>query len=97
MQSKYELRVSDDLTDFVRGAHPDLRRKVKSALKRILADPHSGKSLRDRLRGLSSFRVGRFRIIYRTASDHIIEIAAIGPRRIIYETTYRIIKREAQE
>ena len=97
MQSKYKLRISDDLTDFVRGTHPDLKRKIKSALKRILSDPHSGKSLREELKGLSSYRIGRFRIIYRVASDHIIEIVAIGPRKIIYEITYRIVKREGQQ
>jgi len=97
MQSKYKLRVPDDLADFVRGAHPDLKRKIKSALKRILSDPYSGKSLREELRGLSSYRVGRFRIIYRVASNHIIEIVAIGPRKIIYEVTYRIVKREGQK
>ena len=41
-----------------------------------------------------SYRVGRFRIIYRLAADHVIEIVAIGPRRVIYELTYRIVKKE---
>ena len=97
MQLKYKLRVSDDLADFVRGTHPDLKRKIKSALKRILSDPYSGKSLREELKGLSSYRVGRFRIIYHVTSNHIIEIVAIGPRKIIYEVTYRIVKREGQK
>ena len=97
MQSKYKLRVSDDLADFIKGAHPDLKRKIKSALKRIISDPYSGKSLREELKGLSSYGVGRFRIIYRVASNHIIDIVAIGPRKIIYEVTYRIAKREEQK
>ena len=89
-----KLRVADDLADFIRGAHPELKRKIKSALKHILSDPHSGKHLRDELHGLMSYKVGRFRIIYRLAADHVIEIVAIGPRRVIYELTYRIVKRE---
>jgi mRNA-degrading endonuclease RelE of RelBE toxin-antitoxin system len=97
MQSKYKHRVSDDLADFVRGAHPDLKRKIKSALKRILSNPYSGKSLREELKGLSSYRVGRFRIIYRVASNHIIAIVATGPRKIIYEITYRIVKKGGQK
>ncbi len=97
MQSKYKLRISDDLADFVRGTHPDLKRKMKSALRHILSDPYFGKSLREELKGLSSYRIGRFRIIYRVASNHIIEIVAVGPRKIIYELTYRIVKREGQK
>jgi len=49
MQSKYKLRIPDDLADFVRDAHPELKRKIKSALKRVLSDPYSGKSLREEL------------------------------------------------
>jgi len=94
MQSKYKLRIPDDLADFVRDAHPELKRKIKSALKRVLSDPYSGKSLREELKGLSSYKIGRFRIIYRVVSNHVIEIVAIGPRRVIYEITYRIVKKE---
>ena len=95
----YKLRVADDLADFIRGAHPELKRKIKSALKHILSDPHSGKHLRDELHGLMSYKVGRFRIIYRLArlaADRVIEIVAIGPRRVIYEFTYRIVKKEME-
>jgi hypothetical protein len=42
---------------------------------------------------LRSFRVGKFRIIYRVVSD-VIEIIAIGPRRIIYEETLRLMQKE---
>lgn len=97
MLAKYKLRVPDYLAKFVRGAHPDLRRKIKTALRRIISDPYSGKSLREKLKGLSSYKVGRFRIIYHVASNHIIEIVAIGPRKTIYEVTYRIVKREGQK
>ena len=94
MQSKYKLRIPDDPADFVRDAHPELKRKIKSALKRVLSDPYSGKSLREEFKGLSSYKIGRFRIIYRVVSNHVIEIVAIGPRRVIYEITYRIVKKE---
>lgn len=94
MQSKYKLRIPDDLADFVRDAHPELKRKIKSALKRVLSDPYFGKSLREELKGLSSYKIGRFRIIYRVVSNHVIEIVAIGTRRVIYEITYRIVKKE---
>ena len=97
MQLSYKLRISDELADFLRGAHPELKRKIEAALKRVLSDPYSGKSLREELKGLSSYRIGRFRIIYRVLSNQVIELVAIGPRRVIYEITYRIVKKEGDK
>jgi mRNA interferase RelE/StbE len=90
----YKIRATDDTAAFLRQLHPQIKRKVKSALKIIAADPESGKSLRDEPAGLMSFKVGRFRIMYRVAPAHSIELAAIGPRKTIYEETYRLIKKE---
>jgi len=87
------LRVPDEIAGLVRGMHPDLKRKTKASLKRILADPSSGKALKNELAGLRSFRVGSFRIIYRVRRN-IVEIVAVGPRERIYEETYRVLKRE---
>jgi len=76
-----------------RSLHPEIKRKVKAAMKIIMSDPGAGKSLRDELEGLRSFRVGRFRIIYRMPSKRVIEIVAIGPRKSIYEETYRLLRK----
>jgi mRNA interferase RelE/StbE len=91
-QPFHKLRVPDEIAELVRGMHPDLKRKTKSSLKRILADPSSGKALKNELAGLRSFRVGSFRIIYRVMRT-IVEIVAVGPRERIYEETYRSLKR----
>ncbi|MDL1980356.1 MAG: type II toxin-antitoxin system RelE/ParE family toxin [Deltaproteobacteria bacterium] len=91
----HKLRVPDDIVQLVRGMHPRLKKKVKASLQAILSEPHSGKALRDELVGLRSFRVSRFRIVYKISSNKKeIEIIAIGPRDRIYEETFRIIKKE---
>lgn len=86
----YKLRVPDNLAELIRHMHPHLKKKVKSSLQIILSDPETGKALKDELAGLRSFRVSRFRIIYRTTKKEI-EIIAIGPRENIYEETFRIL------
>jgi len=90
----YKLRIPYHIAELIRGMHPRLKRKVKVSLRMILSDPESGKALKDELSGLRSFRVSRFRIIYRISSGEQIEIVAIGPRERIYEETYRIVRRE---
>jgi mRNA interferase RelE/StbE len=93
--SQKKLRVPDEVVALIRGCHPQLKRKIRAGLRQIVTEPESGKSLKDELEGLRSYRISRFRIIYRISSKQIIDVVAIGPRKNIYEETYRIIKKEA--
>ena len=92
----YKLRVPDHLAEFIRGIHPEIKRKIKGSFKNIATEPNSGKALKEELEGLRSFRVSRFRIVYRIAGPKEIQIIAIGPRERIYEETYRLIRKEIQ-
>jgi mRNA-degrading endonuclease RelE of RelBE toxin-antitoxin system len=67
---------------------------VRAGLDAIRHDPAAGKPLRDDLVGLWSFRVGRFRIIYRPVDTRVVELVTIGPRRTIHEETARRIRRD---
>ncbi|MBF0506867.1 MAG: type II toxin-antitoxin system RelE/ParE family toxin [Nitrospirae bacterium] len=90
-----KLKIPDETAALVRSLHPNIKRKIKSALQAIMTDPQAGKSLKDELKGLRSFRVGKFRVVYRTGKkERIIEIIAIGPRKSIYEETLRSLKEE---
>ncbi|OGI47457.1 MAG: hypothetical protein A2637_01245 [Candidatus Muproteobacteria bacterium RIFCSPHIGHO2_01_FULL_65_16] len=88
----HKLHVPPHIAALIRGLHPELKRKLRAALEQILADPNSGKALRDELTGLRSFRLGRFRVIYRIGGRRI-DLVAFGPREHIYEETYRFISR----
>jgi len=87
-----KLKVPDTVAELIRNLHPHLKKKVKASLQAIVSDPYSGKPLKDELAGLRSFRVSRFRIIYRISGKKLIEIIAIGPRECIYEETFRLLK-----
>jgi len=87
--------MPDEIVALIRGCHPQLKRKIRAGLRHIAVEPESGKSLKDELGGLKSYRISRFRIIYRISSKQTIDIVAVGPRKIIYEETYRIIKKES--
>jgi mRNA interferase RelE/StbE len=41
------LRVPGDVASLIRGLHPELKRRVRSALDAVVADPSIGKALRD--------------------------------------------------
>ncbi len=90
------LRIPDEIVTLIRGCHPQLKRKIRAGLRNILAEPESGKALKDDLGGLWSYRISKFRIIYRISAKSIIDIVAVGPRKTIYRETYKIINRENQ-
>lgn len=93
-RAPYALRVPAPVANLIRGLHPRLKRKLRAALEVIAADPRGGKALKDELAGLWSFRVGKFRIVYRIAAGRCVELVACGPRERIYEETYRLVARE---
>ena len=82
------------MAELIRSLHPHLKKKIKSSFQTILSDPFSGKALKDELIGLRSFRVSRYRIIFKVSDRKQIEVVAIGPRERIYEETFRILKKE---
>ena len=90
----YKLRIPEYLANDIRSLHPNIKKKIKHALKALIEEPYSGKALKDELKGLRSFRVKRFRIIYQVMGKKEIQIIALGPRSCIYEETYRLLKKE---
>ena len=93
-QPFYRLSIPDEVASLIRGLHPHLKKNLKASLQTILSDPRSGKALKEGLAGLWSFRVSRFRIIYRMRGAQLIEIIAVGPRERIYEETFKLIRKE---
>ena len=91
---RYKLRIPNDTVSLIRGLHPELKKKIRAALLEITVDPLSGKPLKDELHGLWSYRIKRIRIIYRVTEKKYIDITTIGPRKIIYEETYKLLKKK---
>lgn len=73
-----------------------MKRKVRAALNDILKEPACGKPLERELKGYRSLRIGRYRIVYRPDAAGA-EIAAIGPRKTIYEEMARYLSRSARK
>lgn len=93
---KYSLFLSDEVRELVRHSPPHLKSSIRRAFDEILITPSVGKPLNEELEGLHSYRLGRFRIVYRI-KDSIIVIAAIGPRKTIYQKISLEFKRQSEE
>lgn len=82
----YRLDVPPHVSQVIRHLPPDLKRRIKLALRAICQDPHLGILLRGTLAGFLKYPVKRFRIVYSiNQSRRVIRILALGHRRGIYE------------
>jgi mRNA-degrading endonuclease RelE of RelBE toxin-antitoxin system len=91
---KYRVILSPVVIEEIRHFSPLLKKKVRAALTLLEEDPHSGKSLRDELQGFWSFRVDRYRIVYRIRHRKVqIEVIDVGLRSVIYEQIVQSLER----
>ncbi len=93
MSGTRKLLVPDSIVLLIKKMHPHLKKKIRAGLDDILINPECGKPLQLELSELWSYRVNRFRIIYRIGPAKTVELIAVGPRKTIYEETYRLINR----
>lgn len=70
----------------IRKLHPDIKRRVREAVDRLLESPFDGHALHDELSGLRSLRMGKHRIVYRINDrNRALEFLSVGLRRDIYQ------------
>ncbi len=94
-RNQFSLLVSDDVASVLKNLHPTIKMYIRTGLQEILVNPYSGKALKEELQGLRSYRIKRYRIIYRVRpKKKQIEIIAVGPRKCIYEETFRLLDNE---
>jgi mRNA interferase RelE/StbE len=92
---QFLIKITDETAALIRGLHPQIKTLIKRSLKELIVQPYLGKRLKEEFEGLRSYRVKRYRIIYRIRmKEKLIEIVAIGPRKAIYEETFRLIRKE---
>ena len=92
---KYKLRIPPIVEKAIVHLPPNLKKKIRSALEEIRENPYMGKTLRDELKGLWSYRVSRYRIVYRIHARCIeIQIIDIEARNIIYERVFEMLRVE---
>ncbi len=87
---KYRILIPPFVEETIRILPPSLKNQIRAGLEVIQEDPHSGKPLREDLRGFWSYRVNRYRIVYRIEHRRI-EIQIIDQIVKIGETTVTTI------
>ena len=83
---KWRLVIAPKVQETLRDLSPQIKRLIRACLEELRRDPRLGKALKDELAGFYSFRVKRFRIVYRIEHSLVtVLVIGIGRREGIYE------------
>ncbi len=94
---KYKLSIPPALEKDIAILPPSLKSQIRSALDILQEDPRIGKPLREELHGFWTYRVNRYRIVYRIVHHRIeVEVIDLGPRAVIYERILALARRSKE-
>ncbi|OGN13082.1 MAG: hypothetical protein A3J47_01155 [Candidatus Yanofskybacteria bacterium RIFCSPHIGHO2_02_FULL_43_22] len=81
----YQLRVEPNALKSLNRIPEYNRRRIIASLRGIKKDPFDGKALEGELKGIRSWRVGEYRILYRILKQELLVLVIkIGNRQGIY-------------
>lgn len=92
-RARPRIRASSDFLASLRTLHPEISRKLRTALHHLLDGKTSGKALQEGLAGFHSLRVGKFRAIYKVEPSGVVAMVMFGPRSTVYRETLRALTR----
>jgi len=86
MRKGLRIRLTKEAGTLISKLHPETKKLIKTAIKELQAKPHAGHDLEEELSGFKSFRVKRYRIVYKINEDQgSLDIYYAGHRRDVYE------------
>lgn len=90
----YRSRYTPEASVIIRKLHPTVKTAIRTGIDEMMKAPLAGHELQFELSGFRSFRIARYRIIYRiNEEESCIEIHYVGPRRDVYESFREILSR----
>jgi addiction module RelE/StbE family toxin len=85
--SKFVARYTPECSRLISKLPPEIKRLVRSTVDALLTKHEIGTALTGELDGYRSYRVRRYRIIYRVNEEaSCLEVYHVGHRRDVYET-----------
>lgn len=89
---KSKIRLTPESSKLISNLHPDNKKMIKSALKELQKNVHAGDDLQEELVGFKSYKIKRYRIIYRYNEDeNSIDVYYVGHRTDVYEQFREIL------
>ena len=83
---RLRVRFTYEAAELLSKFHPENKKLIKAAIRKLQQDPNAGGDLQEELAGFKSYKSKRYRIIYKlNEEERIIEIYYVGHRRDVYD------------
>ena len=80
------VRFTPEAAELLSKFHPENKKQIKAAIKELRQDLHSGGDLEEELSGFKSYKMKRYRILYKlNEAENVIEVYYVGHRRDVYD------------
>jgi mRNA interferase RelE/StbE len=89
---KFGMRYTPEASRLLSKLHPENKKLIKAALEELRNNPYAGSDLQEELYGYKSFKLKRFRVLYKiNEEDNTIQIYHIGHRKDVYQQFHRLL------
>ena len=83
---EYQIKFTPESARVLSKFHPENKKQVKASLKVLRQNPNMGSDLQEELSGFKSYKLKRYRILYKIDEEqNCIRIYHIGHRSDVYE------------
>ena len=90
----YKIKFTPEAARLLSKLHPDNKKLIKIGLKELAKNPDTEGNLQEELSGFKSYKLRRYRIIYKMMEEQkAIHIYYIGHRSDVYEQFQHLLKR----
>ncbi|MEE4263926.1 MAG: type II toxin-antitoxin system RelE/ParE family toxin [Desulfobacteraceae bacterium] len=89
---KFGMKFTAESFRILSKFHPENKKLIKKALDEIRKNPYAGGELQEELYGFRSFKLKRYRVLYRVNEEEKnIQIFHVGHRKDVYEQFNRLL------
>ena len=90
----FRIRFTHEAARLMTKLHPENKKSIKEGLKTLRENPDIGADLQRELSGFKSYRLKRYRVIYKIIEEQkAIHIYYIGHRSDVYEQFQILLNR----
>ena len=90
----YKIKFTPEAARLLSKLHPENKKLIKTGLKDLRKYPDSGGNLQEELSGFKSYKLKRYRIIYKIIEENkAIHIYYIGHRSDVYEQFQNLLNK----
>ena len=89
---KFGMKFTPETSRILSKFHPENKKIIKQAFEEFRRNPYAGTDLQEELYEFKSFKLKRYRVLYRVNEEEkVIQVFHVGHRKDVYEQFNRLL------